>query len=70
MENTGIQVMDVDNVFVNWLPFTEEEADLLAFGTKVSVDALPAVIAAIRVGGQQDFQIAATADLRLTSGDA
>ena len=64
--DNGIQVMDVQRVFMNWLPFTEEEADFLAFGSKVPVDALPAVCAAIRqLPGHSQFHIAEQADLRL-----
>lgn len=53
---------------MNWLPFSELEADYLAFGLKMAVDYLPAVIYCIRErrDGQPDFDIQPTADLRLT----
>lgn len=52
----------------NWVPFTEEEADFLAFGTKVAVDSAVAFQQAVRVTtGQGDFAIADlhSTDLRL-----
>lgn len=42
------------NVFINWLPFTEEEAHTLAFGTRLSVDALPAFVLAVRLHHPDD----------------
>ena len=45
--DAGCQVMTAALTRVNWLPFSPEEADWLSFGTQVSVDALPAVRAAL-----------------------
>lgn len=48
------RVVSQQNVFVNWLPFTDAEAELLAFGTRVSVDALPAFQMAVRLNHLRD----------------
>lgn len=63
-EHGSVKVRGVATTRYNWLPFTEEEADLLAWGTKVSVDSLPAVVAVVR-RQQPDFDIAESADLRV-----
>lgn len=52
----GVQVAPANNVRCNWLPFTLAEASHLAFGDRVSVDALPAVLCALRMQ-QPDFNL-------------
>lgn len=56
------------NYRLNWLPFTADEAKYLAFGTKVPVDAIAAVVRAIRVTvpGAAAFAVPAAADTRMT----
>jgi len=59
---------EADHYRINWLPYTAEEADYLAFGTKVPVDMLPVFVAAIR-RHQPDFEMEPEADLRLSTVD-
>lgn len=66
--DTGPQVDLATNLRYNWLPFDDDEADYMAFGTKVSRDSLPAVAWAVR-RQQPGFHIAADADLRLVLRD-
>lgn len=56
------------NYRLNWLPFSADEAKYLAFGTKVPVDAIAAVVRAIQltVPGAADFAVPAAADTRMT----
>lgn len=61
-----MQLDRADLVRYNWLPFTDDEADYLAFGTKVSTDSLPAVAEAVRLTTVQvDFDVDEGDDLRL-----
>lgn len=45
----GVMVWEQDNLRINWLPFDADEAEYLAFGTRVPEDALPAYVTAVRL---------------------
>lgn len=45
----GLAMAVAATVHCNWLPFSKKEARHLAFGTKVALDALPALKAAVRM---------------------
>lgn len=53
-EGDGIMLMERHNLRINWLPFTRDEARWLAFGTRVSVDSLPAFCCAVRARDNND----------------
>lgn len=52
-------VFEQANLKLNWLPMSQEEAEYLAFGSRVPLDALPAYVVAVRLcDGNPNFNTA------------